>query len=71
MTTLAQIKRQRAYVSQLKAALKQYVDDARYPASASRYGDLDGLIRTAQDYLCVEQTKLNSMEVGSDDAKHL
>lgn len=53
---------QRAYVHQLEAALKQYMDDARYPASASRYGDLDGLIRTARYFLYVENNKLRIME---------
>lgn len=52
---------QRAYIAQLEAALKVYSDDARYAASANRYGDLDGLIRTTQDYICVEQGKLNAM----------
>lgn len=60
-----QIDEQRAYVKQLEASLKQYQDDARYAASASRYGDLDGLIRTAQDYLYVETVKLNRMESSS------
>lgn len=55
------IEDQRAYVKQIEASLKQYLDDARYPASASRYGDLDGLIRTTQDYLYVETVKLNTM----------
>lgn len=60
-TMKRKIKEQRAYVKQLEAALKFYVGEAKAGKSAS-YGNLSDLIQTAQDYLYVEQGKLNAME---------
>jgi hypothetical protein len=57
------IREQRRYVAQLEAALKFYVSEAE-GGHGENYGDLGRLIRTAQDYVYVEQGKLNQMEAG-------
>lgn len=59
--TTSKIKAQRAYLAQCEATLQHYVAEGA-AGNASRYGDLSGLIRTAQDVVHVQTGKLRQME---------
>ena len=61
------IRSQRAYVAQCEAALQHYVAEGKAGRSAN-YGNLSGLIRTAQDVVHVQTGKLMQMEREAEEA---
>lgn len=58
------ITKQKAFVEQCETALQHYVAEAKAGRHGC-YGDLNGLIRTAQDVACVQWGKLLKMEQGA------
>jgi hypothetical protein len=54
------IRDQRAYVKQCEAAMMHYAAEAKAGRHA-HYGNLDRLLSTSLDVLCVQQGKLNEM----------
>jgi len=55
------IREQRAYVQQCEHAMKFYAAEAKAGRHA-KYVNLDQLLHTAMDVVCVQQGKLNEME---------